>query len=146
MTDHDAPGATLLEGVRITEEQSFLTRWRTQRRGQASFARLAEAPVERRADRRTTSRLRSGKALDCKDAFLCDCAIRNRTAGGACLQLSRNIAPPTQFLLFEDDSGDIYAARIVWRRGPLIGCRLSSAPLAGKTRVAQRMKSRYYTM
>ncbi len=136
----------IIEAARLDQGGSALARWRAGKNNDASFMRVADAPADRRGKRRRSARLHSGKTLDRKDAFLCDCAIRDRTEGGARLTLARNIATPAQFLLYEDDSGDVYAAQVVWRRGADIGCRLSLAPLIGKAHVAQRMKTRCYAL
>ena len=87
-----------------------------------------------------------GKALDCADRFLCECVLSNRTIDGACLRLTRNITLPQRFQLFEDDSGALFDATVVWRRGAEIGCRLSPAPILGKIDIVRRMQGRYYAM
>jgi hypothetical protein len=133
-----------LQATRLDGSASALARWRARCMGVPTFRRLSEENIERRRERRRASHLRWGKALDCADRFLCDCLIADRTEAGARLKLARNVALPARFQFFDDASGAVYAARVVWRRGVEIGCRLSPAP--GAARLARRMKSRYYAV
>ncbi|WP_457798525.1 hypothetical protein [Methylocystis sp. S23] len=136
----------LLEARRLQGGQSALARWRARRAGALVFQRLAEKDADRRRAPRRVARLKWGKALDGDDRFLCDCLIADRAEAGARLKLARNIALPASFQLFDEESGAIYAGRVVWRRGVEIGCRLSPAATPGKARAARRMKSRYYAL
>jgi len=136
----------VIEGLRLDRGMSMLSRWRAKRGGAATFIRLADEPRDRRRERRRITHLKWGKALDCADRFLCECVMCNRTTGGACLRLARNIVLPTKFQLFDDDSGAIFDAQVVWRRGGEIGCRLSLSPNSDKTRLARRMRQRYYAL
>lgn len=135
---------TILEGVRVNSV-SALARWRSQRSGSATFARLADSSPERRSERRRDARLKWGKTLDVADRFLCECLIADRTSGGARLKLTRSLSLPARFYLYEDDGGAVFSAAVVWRRGREIGCRLSLAPLA-KRDIVRRMRSRYYAL
>lgn len=134
----------ILEAARLKGGAS--PRSRACNRGVAWFHRLADENVDRRVAPRRAQRLNWGKALDAADRFLCDCLIADRTQAGARLRLARNVVPPPAFQLFEEASGAIYAARIVWRRGSEIGCRLSRAPTPGKAQAARRMRSRNYAL
>lgn len=125
---------------------SALMRWRASRRSTPTFQHLGDATVERRGEPRRVSRLRWGKALDGADRFLCDCVIADRAQGGVRLRLARNLVLPPLFQLFDEDSGAIYSARIVWRRGVEIGCRLSRSAASGKAQAVRRMKGRYYAI
>lgn len=137
---------TQLDGMRVGRGFSMLARWRAERSGAATFTRLADAPGDRRGENRRAVRLQWGKALDCADRFLCECVLSNRTRDGACLRLARNITLPQKFQLYDDDSGALFDAQVVWRRGAEIGCRLSRAPTRNKPRLAQRMRGQYYAM
>jgi hypothetical protein len=144
--DDDVSEKLQLDAVRVDRSFSTLARWRAERSRAATFMRLGDAPGDRRGEKRRTARLKWGKALDCADRFLCECVLNNRTSEGACLRLARNITIPQRFQLYEDDSGEIYEAQVVWRRGGEIGCRLAPAPTENKPRVAQRMRGQYYAM
>ena len=137
-------GEEVLEGVNVEGGLSALARWRAQRKGVATFARLGDAPPERRREKRRDARLRWGKALDGADRFLCECVVADQARGGVRLRLARNIPLPQRFQFFDDVSGDVFAAQIVWRRGVEVGCRLARAPAPDKAQVARRMRSRYY--
>lgn len=135
-----------VEAVRLDAGMSALTRWRAQRRGLATFARLNETAPERRSERRRETRLKWGKALDAADRFICDCIVADRTEGGARLGLTRNVVLPPRFQFFDEARGEIFAAQVVWRRGGEVGCRLSRSPTPGKTQAARRMRSRWYAL
>ncbi|PPD45186.1 MAG: hypothetical protein CTY15_05245 [Methylocystis sp.] len=132
----------IVEGVRFPN--AALARLRSRKSGVAAYARLCDAAPERRSEARRAARLRWGKTLDCAERFLSDCLIADRTSVGARLKLARNIGVPQRFQLFEDESGDLFAARVIWRRGSEIGCRLSAA--GGNARIVQRMRSRCYAL
>lgn len=136
----------VLDGVRLYRGMSMLARWRAQRSGEATFTRLEDAPRDRRGEKRRIAHLKWGKALDCADRFLCECVLSNRTRGGACLRLARNITLPQKFQLYDDDSDEIFDAQVIWRRGGEIGCRLSLTPRTDKAPVARRMRERYYAL
>lgn len=134
----------VLEALRL-HGVSTLMRWRAGR-GAPTYQRLADVNVDRRGEPRRVARLKWGKALDGADRFLCDCLIADRAKGGARLRLARNVALPPLFQFFDEDSAEIYAAQIVWRRGVEIGCRLSRRSSPGKGQAVRRMKSRYYAL
>ncbi len=137
-TDH------FLDGVRLAS--GALARWRAQRCRVVTYARLHDTEPERRKELRRAARLKWGKALDCADRFLSDCLVADRTDDGARLKLLRNVSPPQRFYFYEDESGGLFLARIVWRRGGEIGCRLSDATTLDKERLKRRMRSRYYAL
>lgn len=136
----------LLEGRRLHRQRSLLSRWRTERDNCVDYTRLSDKPVDRRRESRRPRRLRWGKALDADNRFLTECLVVNRTAGGACLHLARNIILPARFQLFEDDTGAISAAEVVWRRRYEIGCRVAIAPSPEKQAIIDRMRARYYAL
>jgi hypothetical protein len=142
---------TLLVGVRLDRSFSAATRSAIARlggakRGEVTYCRLDDKQLDRRFEKRRSAHLRWGKALDERDKFLCECAIANRTRGGACLKLTRKIDIPQKFQLYEDDSAALRDAHVVWRRGTEIGCRISLDATPGKERVISRMKSACYAL
>jgi hypothetical protein len=102
--------------------------------------------AERRQDRRRGVRLNWGKALDASDRFLCECLVVNRSRGGARVRLARRIGLPLRFHFFDDAEKALYDARVVWRQGDLVGCRLALSPLRNKQEVVKRMSGRYYAV
>lgn len=137
---------TVLDGVRLHAGMSALARWRLGQSAAATFERLSDAAPERRREKRRGARLNWGKALDPSGRFLCDCRVVNRTRDGLRLRLARKVALPAHFHFFDDVDGALFAARICWRRGDEVGCRLSPSPLRDMAGVAQRMQSRYYAL
>lgn len=136
----------LLEGARLTRGVSLLARWRLRREGAVCYARMADAPAERRQAKRRAVRLNWGKALDGGDRFLSECLIVDRGGDGVRLRLARARVIPARFQLFDDSDGLLYAARVVWRRGQEVGCRLAHAPTPGKQQVIRRMKGPFYAV
>jgi hypothetical protein len=136
----------ILEGRRLHLQRSLLARWRAEKGDGIAYFHVSDAPCERRSETRRPRRLRWGKTLDADDRFLAECLVVNRTMGGACLQLARNIVLPTRFQLFEDDTGVISGAEVVWRRAHRIGCRVALAPTPGKRAIIDRMRARYYAL
>lgn len=136
----------LLEGSRLTTGVSLLARWRLRRKGVVLYERIDSSPAERRQEKRRAVRLNWGKTLDGGDRFLCECLIVNRGDGGVRLRLARALVIPARFQLFDDGDGLLYAARLVWRRGQEVGCRLARAPTPGKPQVLRRMRGPYYAL
>lgn len=137
--------AEILEAIRLSDGVAALARWRARRNGAPTYKRLADVVERRRAPRRQ-ARLAWGKALDDADHFLCECLVADRTKGGARLRLARNVSLPPRFQFFDDASGALYCAQIVWRRGFEIGCRLAVQSTRNKLQVERRMRSRYYAL
>lgn len=136
----------ILEGRRLHLQRSLLARWRGEKSDGVAYFRISDEPSERRGEARRPRRLKWGKTLDSDDRFLAECLVVNRTIGGACLQLARNIVLPTRFQLFEDDTGVISGAEVVWRRAQRIGCRVALTPTPGKQVIIDRMRARYYAL
>ncbi len=137
---------SFLEGAQLMSGVSLLARWRMRRSGAVLYERIDPSPVDRRQKKRRAVRLNWGKALDSGDGFLCECIIVNRGDGGVRLRLARALVIPTRFQLFDDGDGMLYAARLVWRRGQEVGCRLARVPTLGKPQVLRRMKGPYYAL
>ncbi|MGQ7792548.1 PilZ domain-containing protein [Faunimonas sp. B44] len=78
---------------------------------------------EKRSEARRRTRLRSGKVLDTRNAFLIECLIHDRSDLGARLRLVEPAPVPDLIHLFEDDSAEVIGATVVWRRGQEIGVR-----------------------
>lgn len=136
----------VLEGRRLHRQRSLLSRWRTERDIYVDYRHLSDTTSDRRRENRRPCRLRWGKALDLHNLFLTECLVVNRTLGGARLRLARNIVVPPRFQLFEDDTGDISAADVVWRRAHDLGCRLAPTPSQEKRATIDRMRARYYAL
>jgi len=77
----------------------------------------------RRAPRART-RLRSGKIARLDGVFICHCRIHDRSPSGMRLDLEKSAALPSQFLLFDDGTGEAMIVRTIWRRGVTLGIRI----------------------
>src|SRR5271163_2477485 len=71
---------------------------------------------EKRREMRRRTRLRSGKVLDANNRFLAECQVHDRSQRGARLRLVANLFMPTRLRLFDDETGTVRDARLIWRR------------------------------
>ena len=105
------------------------------------------AMAEQRNAKRQRTRLRSGKILDRANRFLIDVAIIDRSSAGLRLRLARDQAIPDVFRLFDDETGLVLGARLVWRRQALVGARLDpGGPLPASPRQIAGLRGKFYAM
>jgi hypothetical protein len=103
--------------------------------------------VERRKAKRQRTRLRAGKILDRANRFLIEAAIIDRSAGGLRLRLARDQAIPDSFRLFDEESGLVLGAHLVWRRQALIGARIAcGGPLPASPREVASLRGKFYAV
>lgn len=104
------------------------------------------------SDKRTASRrrlrLRPAKLLTEGGRFLCDCALVDRSGGGARV---RAFQPPERVLpedlmLFDEVEAVKHRARIVWAAGPELGLALLSPPAGVGERERHRIAGRFYAV
>jgi len=79
---------------------------------------------EQRASAREQLRLRSAKVLDAAYRFVCECRICDRSLHGLRLALTRNIRLPRRMSVHIDETGEVRSAKLVWRRGLVVGVHL----------------------
>ena len=102
---------------------------------------------DRRAGARQRTRLRSGKIVDGSGRFLTECLIANRSSIGGLLRLARTAMLPARILLFDDQSGEVLPAAVVWRRTGEAGVRfLPPDPSEHHRAVADAMRRKFYAM
>ena len=77
-----------------------------------------------RADARERMRMRSAKLLDASFRFVCECRICDRSLNGLRLVLARDVPLPRRMAVHIDETGEVRCAKVVWRRGLVIGIRL----------------------
>jgi hypothetical protein len=101
---------------------------------------------EKRASSREQRRLRSAKLLDAAYRFLCECRICDRSLHGLRLALERNIPLPRRMAVHIDETGEVRGAKVVWRRGPVIGVHLRERAPANALKPWDRfaLRERYY--
>ena len=105
------------------------------------------ATADQRRDKRQRTRLRSGKILDRANRFLIEAAIIDRSSAGLRLRLARDQAIPEVFRLFDEETGFVLGARLVWRRQALVGARLDPAgPLPASPRQIAGLRGKFYAM
>src|SRR5579871_1101786 len=79
---------------------------------------------EQRASSRRRTRLRSGKIVDLRNNFVCDCVLHDRSRGGLRVRLVQVVELPDRIRIFDDELGALVSADIVWRRGKDLGIRI----------------------
>jgi len=105
------------------------------------------ATTEKRNAKRRRTRLRSGKILDRANRFLIDAAIIDRSSAGLRLRLARDEPIPDVFRLFDEETGWVLGARLVWRRQALVGARLDpGGPLPASPRQIAGLRGKFYAM
>lgn len=100
-------------------------------RGEFTYSVVAVAPAgwtgdERRGDKRLRTRLRDGTIGEHKHRTIADCHIRDRSRGGARLQLDKDRPLPKSFLLTDGAARSLYRADLVWQIGRDAGVRLTA--------------------
>lgn len=100
---------------------------------------------DQRFEPRRRTKLRAGKILDTANRFLADVVLLDRSAGGLRLRLVDKVEPPRHFHFFDEESETIFAARLVWRNGVLLGAQRGAA-LAATPRLLVALKSKFYAM
>jgi hypothetical protein len=109
-------------------------------------------PVGRdmRADQRRRTRLRSGKIVDLRNRFLCDCLLHDRSHGGLRVRLVQDVALPPRIRIYDDEAHGLIAVDIVWRRGRDLGIRMHVAEpahaAAMDTAAALALGKQYYAL
>ncbi|MBV8103085.1 MAG: hypothetical protein JO223_00365 [Hyphomicrobiales bacterium] len=104
----------------------------------------------RRGEQRAWSReqmcLRSAKLLDAAYRFICECRICDRSLHGLRLALARNVLLPRRMAVHVDETGEVRGAKVVWRRGRVIGVHLRERAPATALRPWDRfaLRERYY--
>lgn len=98
-------------------------------RGEFTYSVVDVAPAgwagqERRGDRRLRTRLRDGAIAESRHRIVAECRIRDRSRGGARLQLDKDRPLPRSFVLSDGAARLFYSAELVWQVGRDAGVRL----------------------
>lgn len=105
------------------------------------------AAGERRAAVRHRTRLRSGKVVGADGRFVVECLLANRSSQGGLLRLPSPLALPDRILVYDDQSGDLLAATVIWRRGRDHGLRFATpARTAWFQAIANSMRRKFYAV
>lgn len=118
-----------------------------QTRRKDEMATMERIEVEKRSARRLRTRLRPGKLLGENGCFLSDCAIVERSAGGARVRIFGTGADLLQEIaLFDETELVRRPARLVWTSHSLAGlCYAGPAEAVGPEE-HERIAGRYYAV
>lgn len=129
---------------------SIFDLFRRRPRGEVTYTVLSAGPAsfpsERRYAPRRRTRLRSGKILDRANNFLVEVSIIDRSAGGLRLRLAHDCELPDVFHLFDDESENIFAFRVIWRRELTLGARLRPGVVPTTRRQIIELRGKYYAI
>ena len=118
--------------------------------GEFTYAVIREpvaAGGERRAVVRRRTRLRSGKVVGADGRFVVECLIANRSAQGGLMRLPSPIPLPPRILVYDDQSGDLLVATVVWRRGRDVGLRFGEPERDARFHaIADSMRRKFYAV
>jgi hypothetical protein len=118
--------------------------------GEFTYAVIREPVVaggERRAVVRRRTRLRSGKVVGADGQFVTDCLIANRSTQGGLMRLPAALALPARILIYDDQSGDLLVATVVWRRDRDVGLRFGEPERDARFRaIADSMRRKFYAV
>lgn len=84
----------------------------------------AEAPSDKRTERRWRTHLRSGKIIDKHACIVTESQVRDRSARGVRLRLTVNIQLPKRIRFIDDVGKRMFEAAVAWQRGRDIGVSL----------------------
>jgi hypothetical protein len=160
----DAAGGYFIELEGVREDPSRLGGKSASRRlrdlaarGQVAYICTIDSPrprdrdtdyVDRRAGDRREVRLRSGKLLDMRRRFSCECLVRDRSLTGLRLTLGRDCRVPREFYFFDDETQELVRLTVAWQRALTIGVRLShtNAEAAVESQVRATMRGKFYAI
>lgn len=94
------------------------------RKAGASLAAHASDELRRRRELRLPTRSRSARVLRPGNAYVCDCAIIDRSQNGMGLRIAPNIPIAPKFRLRDDITQEILAVSVAWRNGASLGVRI----------------------
>ncbi len=107
----------------------------------------ARPPADRRGDQRRRTRLRSGKIIDDDGQFVIECLIVDRSFLGGKLRLPKISPLPARVMLYDDQSGELLQATVIWRRDRETGIRFTATERNERYRaIADAMRRKFYAM
>ena len=126
-------------------------------RGQIAYICAIDSPlsrasdaefVDRRIGNRRDVRLRSGKLLDIRRRFLCECLVRDRSLAGLRLTLGRDCRVPNEFFFFDDETLELVCLTLAWWRSLTVGVRIfrDHAEPAIASQVRAIMRGKFYAI
>ena len=105
------------------------------------------APADRRGDQRRRTRLRSGKIITDNGQFIIECQIVDRSSFGGKLRLPKVLSLPARVMLYDDQTGELFHATVIWRRDRETGIRFTATERNERFRaIADAMRRKFYAM
>lgn len=102
---------------------------------------------DRRANPRQRTRLRSAKIADRQGRFVTECLMYDLSPNGSRLRHPANVVLPASFQLYDDQSGTLYQAIVLWRRGGETGIRFDRGAMTARGRAtASGLRRRFYAV
>lgn len=137
-----ATGRPVLDGIRIGAERAG-----ARRAGDVTYTVIEAADKPRHHDEQRTgprrrTRLRSGKLADARGRFVIECIFYDRSSEGARLRLVENVPLPTPLMVYDDETGTLSEAHLVWRDHQDIGIRFGARP----GRAASSLGAKFYAV
>lgn len=109
--------------------------------------RPASAKPERRTGPRRRARLRSGKVLDADGRFLTECVFYDVSPTGGRIRPPAGTALPDDVHLYDDRTGLLHRASVLWRNGHDVGVRFRPLPPSARMRaIALTMRRKFYAV
>ena len=107
----------------------------------------SRVPTDRRGDQRRRTRLRSGKIINDNGQFVIECLIVDRSSFGGKLRLPKISPLPARLMLYDDQSGELFHATVIWRRDRETGIRFTATERNERFRaIADAMRRKFYAM
>lgn len=101
---------------------------------------------QRRGAERISTRLKPAKLLSTEGTFLADCAITNRSGGGARVRVFGEIDLRAQMILFDETETVAWATQLAWGQGSEAGLRFMSGARPVPADIVRRISGRYYAV
>ena len=124
-----------------------------QRPGEFTYAPLAPAKTvrkrtERRGSPRQRTRLRSGKIADAADGrFVTECLVYDLSASGSRVRPPIGARLPSPLYLFDDQTGTLHLAVVLWRRRHESGIGFRTHPVSARSRaLASELRRKFYAV
>jgi hypothetical protein len=100
---------------------------------------------ERRDSPRRRTRLRSGKVVDAHGRFVTECLVHDLSGTGGRLRLPPTVVLPSFIQIYDDQSGVLHRAEVLWRKGSDAGVQFVPEGATQRSRaIANEMRRKFY--
>lgn len=110
--------------------------------------KLARKRSDRRDSPRQRTRLRSGKIADAKDGrFVTECLVYDLSVSGSRVRHPIGAVLPSPLYLFDDQTGALHLAVVLWRRRHESGIGFRVHPVSARSRaIASELRRKFYAV